>query len=119
MLMRKIHHKFRARAVKTENGFFSSKSEHEFFLHLIEMQKANEVLFFLMQVPIKLPGNTKLVVDFQVFYTNGTVEFIDVKGMETEVFKIKKREVEAIYPFKILKVRKKKKEGKVIWEFYE
>ena len=32
---------------------------------------------------------------------NKEIEFVDVKGFETKEFKIKKREIEAIYPFEI------------------
>jgi hypothetical protein len=63
-----------------------------------------DVVFFLRQVPLYLPGKTKLVVDFQVFNTDGTVSFIDVKGMRTDVYKVKKREVEATYPIEIEEV---------------
>ncbi|CAG0882202.1 unnamed protein product [Cyprideis torosa] len=43
-----------------------------------------------LQVPIHLAGGTKLVVDFQVFWSDGGVDMIDIKGIETPEFKIKK-----------------------------
>ena len=64
-------------------------------------QQAGEILCFLRQVPIHLPGGTKLVIDFQEFHSDGTVHFVDVKGVMTDVFKIKKREVETQYPFDV------------------
>lgn len=57
-------------------------------------------------MPLRLPGGTKYVVDFVVFYDDGTIKFVDTKGVETDTFKIKKREIEAIYPFEIEVVRK-------------
>ena len=36
-----------------------------------------------------------------VFYSDGTVRVVDVKGVETEVFKVKKRLLEETYPFKL------------------
>lgn len=56
---------------------------------------------FLRQVPFHLPGGVKYVVVFQEFHADGTVHFVDVKGMETAQFKTKKRMVEATYPVDI------------------
>ncbi len=94
-------HKFNAKAVVVDGFRFDSKREAEYYRQLKILQQSGEVLFFLRQVPIHLPGNTRYVIDFQVFYTNGIVEFIDVKGVETEMFKLKKRQVEDLYPFEI------------------
>ena len=44
--------------------------------------------------------------DFVVFYEDGRVEYVDVKGRETELFKLKKSVVEAQYPIKIKVVKK-------------
>lgn len=94
-------HKFNAKQVEYYGIKFDSKLEGDFYLHLKLQVQAKEVLFFLRQVPIHLPGGTKLVIDFVVFYTNGSCRFIDAKGMETSDFLIKKREVEHHYPFEI------------------
>lgn len=99
--MRFVRHKFNAVATERDGIKFASKREAKCYDDLVLQQKAGTVLFFLRQVPIHLPGGTKLVVDFVVFYTDGNVRFVDAKGMETDVFKVKKREVEAIYPFTI------------------
>ena len=97
-----IHrHKFNAKACEREGIKFSSKAERAFYDKLQLQKKCGEVLFFLTQVPFRLPGGTRYVCDFQVFYSDGTVRFIDVKGVETDSFKIKKREVEAVYPINI------------------
>lgn len=99
-------HKFRAKSVEYDGERFASKLEFRFKQHLDLLIKNGEVIFYLMQVPVRMPGGTKLIVDFQIFYANGCVRFIDTKGIETDSFKIKKREVEAIYPFKIEVVKK-------------
>ena len=100
-----MKHKFHAVPCQAGEINFSSKAERAYYYKLRILEKSGEVLFFLMQVPFHLPGNTKYVVDFQVFYADGTVDFVDVKGMETEVFKLKKRQVEEIYPVKISVVK--------------
>jgi hypothetical protein len=97
----KPQHKFSAKQVKHEGENFASKLEFAYKKHLDLMQKAGEVVFYLTQVPIRLPGGTKYVVDFLVFNSDNSVHFIDTKGVETDTFKIKKREIEALYPFEI------------------
>lgn len=99
-------HKFNAKSVDYDGIKFDSKLEGSFYLRLKQLKQAGEVLFFLRQVPIHLLGGTKLVVDFQVFYADGSCRFIDTKGVETTDFLIKKREVEAIYPFEIEVVKR-------------
>jgi hypothetical protein len=95
-------HKYKAKPTEVDGIRFDSSKEARFFSTLKLLKRSGGVLFFLRQVPIHLPGKTKLVIDFVVFYETGDVEFIDVKGFETEVFKLKKRQVEELYPFKLV-----------------
>lgn len=94
-------HKYKAKPNVVDGIRFDSKKEAAYYLALKDRVRAGEVITFLRQVPIHLPGGTKLVVDFLEFHADGTAHVVDVKGMQTEAFKIKKREVEAIYPFEI------------------
>lgn len=104
--MRSFKHKFKAKPVNDDGHYFSSTLEWKYFKHLELLKKAGEVLFFLRQVPFHLPGGVKYVCDFQVFYTNGDVRFVDVKGLETDSFKFKSKIVENIYPLEIDVVKK-------------
>lgn len=98
-------HKYAATATVVDGIRFDSKREAKLYESLKARQQAGEVAFFLRQVPIHLPGGTKLVVDFLVFFTDGRPpEFLDAKGIETAVFKVKRREVEAAYPIQIITV---------------
>ncbi len=81
---------------------FDSKKEATYYEQLKLRQRGGEVHFWLRQVPVHLPGGTKYVLDFVVFLKSGEVQFVDVKGRETKEFRIKKREVEHHYPFRIL-----------------
>lgn len=94
-------HKFNAVKAESDGITFSSKAERAYYHRLNFLKQNGEVLFFLRQVPMHLPGNTKYVVDFQVFYADGTVAFVDVKGMTTPMFTLKKKQVEEIYPIEI------------------
>jgi len=97
-----IHkHKYNAKQVEYDGIKFGSKKEGAYYLQLKLRVKAGEVLFFLRQVPFYLPGGVKYVCDFQEFLTDGTVHFIDVKGMKTDMYKAKKKMVEALYPVEI------------------
>lgn len=80
---------------------FDSKLERDYYLYLCERVKRGEVIFFLRQTPFHLPGKTVYRVDFQEFHADGTVHFVDVKGMETDQFRLKKRQVESLYPVEI------------------
>jgi hypothetical protein len=94
-------HKYNAKPTEVDGIRFDSKKEAEYYSTLKLRVKAGDVLFFLRQVPIHLPGGTKLVIDFLEFHADGSVHFVDVKGHETDAFKIKRREVEHHYPFEI------------------
>jgi len=85
---------------------FDSKKEARYFEQLEIRQAAGEVAYFLRQVPIHLPGGTKYVVDFLVFFKDPdrAPEYVDVKGRETPLFRVKKREIEHHYPIRIVLV---------------
>jgi hypothetical protein len=94
-------HKFNAKRCEEDGIKFASKAERAYYDKLLILQKCGEVLFFLMQVPFHLPGKIKYICDFEVFYSDGTVRFIDIKGFSTPVFELKKKSVEAHYPIEI------------------
>lgn len=83
---------------------FDSKREARYYEQLKIRVAAGEVAYFLRQVPLYLPGGTRYVVDFVLFYADPehSPEYVDVKGRETQVFRMKKREVEHHFPIRIL-----------------
>jgi hypothetical protein len=80
---------------------FRSKKERKRYLELKALQAAGEC-WFLMQVPFRLPGNTKYLLDFLVFWKSGNITFEDTKGKRTPMYIMKKKQVEALYPIRIL-----------------
>ncbi len=94
-------HKFNAKRADRDGIKFDSTKEARYYDELQLRVKAGEVLFFLRQVPFELPGGVKYRVDFQEFWADGTVRFIDVKGMRTQEYINKKKQVEALYPVEI------------------
>ena len=81
---------------------FDSKKEVRYYDQLKLRQASGEVHFWLRQVTVHLPDGTRYVLDFLVFLTDGSAQFVDVKGRQTAVFKLKKRAVEHHYPIRIL-----------------
>ena len=92
--------KYRAVRCQVDGFNFDSKMEANYYMLLKDMQAKGEIKFFLRQVPFHLPCNIKYVCDFAVFDADG-VQFVDVKGVETQAFKIKKKQVEALFNIKI------------------
>jgi|TARA_B100000959_G_C14787519_1_gene544134 hypothetical protein len=83
---------------RTRNGIvFDSKKEMHYYDGLQLLKQSGEVLFFLRQVPFHLAGGTRYLCDFCVFYTNGVVRFVDVKGFKTQTYLAKKKQVEDLY----------------------
>lgn len=99
--MKRLSHKFNAKRCEADSIKFGSKAERSYYFKLQALQKNGDVIFFLRQVPFDLPGGTKYFVDFQVFYADGTIAFVDVKGMSTPLFIMKKKQVEDLYPIEI------------------
>lgn len=99
--MRRLNHKYKAVRTERHGIRFDSKLEARVYDRLLLAKEAGEIVMILRQVPLHLPGNTVYRVDFQVFWANGEVSFIDAKGVETETFKLKKRQVEELYPIEI------------------
>jgi len=95
--------KFNAVLCEANGIKFRSKKERRRYLELVCLKEAGEC-WFLRQVPFYLPGNTKYVIDFIIFWKGGRVSFEDVKGMKTPMFIMKKKQTEAIYPIKIEEV---------------
>ena len=84
---------------------FQSKKEAKYYRELCCRVHAGEVKYFLRQTPFHLKGGVKYVVDFVEFWTDGSVHYVDVKGHKTEMYRVKKRLVEAAYPIEIEEAR--------------
>jgi hypothetical protein len=93
--------KYNAKPTTVDGIRFDSKREAAYYCQLKLRVHFKEVAYFLRQVPIHLPGGTRLVVDFLEVHTDGSLLYVDVKGRETDAFKIKRREIQAVYPIVI------------------
>ena len=94
-------HKFRANPSDEDGIRFASKKERSYYRGLKLRQKGGEVLFFLRQAPFHLPGNVRHIIDFIEFWTDGTVHFVEIKGFDTPLGKLKRKQVMDLYPIVI------------------
>ncbi len=99
--MKYNRHKYGAIRTERDSIKFASKKEAHYYDQLKLLVKSGIVLFFLRQVPFHLPGGVTYRCDFQEFHSDGSVRFVDVKGMMTKQFIDKKKIVEALYPVEI------------------
>ncbi len=91
-----------AKADRTCDGItFDSKKEMAHYIGLKTQRDAGIVRYFLRQVPIHLPGNVRYVCDFLVVMRDGSIEYRDIKGFKTAMYRLKKKQVEALYPITI------------------
>ncbi len=100
----KKRHKYNvsAKADRTCDGItFDSKKEMQRY-QALKLARANGLLkYFLRQIPLHLPGNVRYVCDFMVVYNDDSISFQDVKGFKTAMYRLKKKQVEALYPITI------------------
>ena len=99
-----LKHKFRAIPTELDGIKFALRKEAKRYRELELLKKSGELLFFLRQVPFHLPANVKYVCDFLCFWKDETVTVEDVKGIKTPLYILKKKQVEAIYPIKIMEI---------------
>ena len=94
--------------VQFNGHWFDSIAERDYYKKLLRMKNEGmvaEIILqpsFLLQEGFKKNGANykpiKYIADFKVIYSTGYIEIIDVKGVETEVFKIKHKLFEKLYP---------------------
>ena len=93
--------KYHARKTKVDGIVFDSKREAEVYRDLKLQKKAGFVKDFQRQVTFHLirpPHGVKYVADFLVTKPDGKQEVWEVKGFETDVFKIKAKFFRKLFP---------------------
>lgn len=117
--MQKAKSKYNNQKCYCDGLKFDSKAEMNYYAVLTLQKKAGLIKDIQCQVPFELlPGYTTkagervrkitYLADFVVAYADGTTEVIDVKGRQTDVYKLKKKMLLYKYPdinFKEVKVK--------------
>jgi hypothetical protein len=112
--------KYNTKKVEIDGIKFDSKAEGDYYLHLKQQVSERQILGFerqkrmLLQEGFSVEGvKGKIrpifyVIDFIITENDGTLTYVDVKGMETDVFKLKKKLFMKRYNTALLKVKKTK-----------
>lgn len=93
--------KYGAQRTVVDGISFPSKKESIFYLALKDRQKRGEIKSFIMQIPFKLPGKSVHRIDFMTIGHDNTVEFIEVKGRDLPMGKLKRSQVEELYGIRV------------------
>lgn len=104
--------KYGAKRTEYNGRFYMSKKEANYAKHLEYLKHAHDlkdrVIEIQYQVPFQIVMNKKnickYVCDFIVFWGDGRKTIIDVKGMRTSIYILKKKLVEAQYGVEIVEV---------------
>ena len=89
--------KYKNRRVIVDGISFDSQKEADYYCSLKLLHRAGEIKGFCRQPRFVLCG-CEYVADFIVFHNDGSSEIIDVKGMKTDVYKLKIKQFKEIYP---------------------
>lgn len=91
--------KYNAKKVVIDGIKFDSKMEADYYIHLKRLKEQGEIADFELQPKFQLQpkfekNGTKYQAifykaDFKVFYPDGCIEIVDVKGMTTPLFNMK------------------------------
>ena len=108
----KFKHKFHAKPTTFNNRKYSSKLEASYAQKLEIAKRSGALLFYLEQVPLRLEGGIKYIIDFVEFWAPkegeefGDIIWTEVKGLDLQVGKNKRLQAEERYPITINVVRK-------------
>ena len=110
---KRSYNKYRNTKTKIDGINFDSQKEADYYSKLKLLERAKEIVKFERQVKMPIEINSihiaYYVLDFKVYYPNGDIKHIDIKAKDkktnkwitTDVFKLKKKLIEAIYKIKI------------------
>lgn len=100
--------KYNNRKVEFEGKTFDSIAELRVYNILAHMLDQEKILMLRLQPRYELQSSFKkdgkthrkieYVADFEVHHLDGSIEVVDVKGMETDVFKIKQKLFDRKFP---------------------
>ena len=96
--------KYNARKVRVDGIAFDSQAEANYYCRLKLLLRAGEIDGFCRQARFVITEGrngergTEYVTDFVVFYPDGKYRIVDVKGVKTDVFRLKVKCMREKYP---------------------
>lgn len=107
--------KYNNKKIERDGHIFDSIAEYRYYCELKLREKANDILFYRLQPryrlmdPFEKDGKKHraidYVADFEIHHVDGSIEVIDVKGVQTQVFRIKFKMFHEKYPHKLTLVK--------------
>lgn len=123
--------KYKSKKAMHDGITFDSKAEAEYYVYLKNLWTTGKIRRFKLQPVYKLQDSFKTQdgeliraitykADFEVFHNNGDITVVDVKGMPTEVAKLKRKLFIKIYSplYHLEWVAKSLKYGEAGWIDY-
>ncbi len=99
--------KYHSKKTEVDGYIFDSKAEAVRYSELKLLEAAGEIEHLQLQPKFPILVNGKkictYIADFQ-YNDHGRVVIIDVKGIKTPVYRLKKKLFEALYPMKITEI---------------
>jgi hypothetical protein len=100
MYTRKFGNKYNKTPQLYNGNRYDSKKEAEFAKQLDLRKKAKDIKDWERQVKIPLAVNGKHIanyyIDFKITNKDGSIELVEIKGFETEVWRLKWKLTEAL-----------------------
>lgn len=96
--------KYNARKVRVDGIAFDSQAEANYYCQLKLLLRAGKIDGFCRQARFVITEGrdgdkgTEYVTDFIVFYPDGKYRIVDVKGVKTDVFRLKVKCMREKYP---------------------
>lgn len=96
--------KYNARKIWVDGINFDSQAEADYYCQLKLLAQSGVIDGFCRQARFVVTAGTnttkatEYVTDFVIFYPDKTYKIVDVKGMKTEVFKLKMKSLREKYP---------------------
>ena len=89
--------KFNNKKVLHDGQTYDSMAEFKFKLYLDMLIALGVVAWYTRQVAFWLPGGKKYKCDYLVVMAAGVTRIVDVKGVETDVFKLKQSVIQSTH----------------------
>lgn len=113
--------KYKNKKVVVDGVKFDSKHEAEYYLYLKRLKEEGKIKDFGLQHKFELQPSFKkygkthraitYTVDFAIYHNNGYVEYVDVKGMETQQGIMRKKMFDYLFDEKLTWVQRSIKYG--------
>lgn len=93
--------KYKAIRTKVDGISFPSKKEANYYTALKLQKEWGQIKDFHRQVLRDLPGGIKHYIDFMIIHNDDSREYIEIKGRDLPVGKMKRKQCEQIYGIEI------------------